>query len=331
MRQTAILCYSKDGLLSAETLTALYTDRTITDVALFTDGTPKALEWLKRLSDTRLLKDRPDLNLWIANTPKYELRVRDLQGNLSHPQYVYKEEDKIKWFCLVVANQYLKVHITDITSQSGTKAQLDDKTSATVCHISYRIWKLLELAEQELAFPAVVIDRMMRWTYNLTPQTIDIEQLRSDTNLRSLSYHPDRDMLEVEVAGQTYSTKLSILNQIYGDLILPHFNQIYGRRFHLEVAVVGSGGHETDPVAMSYGDLGRIVKDMMIYMVDRTIGAEEPIDPRDLLEFSKKVKIDAESCIHVPTHDALVQIVDQLLDDTVPGSIQNNIPNPIVS
>ena len=59
---------------------------------------------------------------------------------------------------------------------------------------------------------------------------------------------------------------------------------------------------ETDKIShqfvdMSYGELGRIVEDMMIYAKERKITSQDPIAPSDLINWARRVRIDDETCV----------------------------------
>jgi len=308
------LCFSKDGLLNPSSLTKIY-EEDIDTVVFFSDGSEGSVEKIKEFSTNPVFSLEKIKSVGIAKTPRFEMRVIHEDNSLSKPHYVIDDETKIKWLCSQIAAPHVEIFLSDITSQSKTQAKVDKKMTESICYLGYKLWSLLLIIEERLCFPAVVIDKMTKWTYNLTPQTIDVELLRKETGLMSLDYNSNTDLLSVDVADEIFQVKLSILNEIYGSLILPFFNKLYGRRLRISVSIVGSDTKKSEAVDMSYGELGRIIEQMKIYAKEKKISPDDIILPDDLIAFSKKVKLDEESCFWIKGNETLEEVVNANISD----------------
>ena len=303
MKRTTSLCFSKDGLINPESIKYL-SNKDIDTVVLFSDGSKDAYDYMRNFDFTSIINKVSYIG--VGKTPLYEMRVIHPDSTLSKPHYVYSEDVRTKWICSKICAHHIKVNISDITSQSKTQVHLDHIQTELMCYLAYKLWVALKAAEDRLCFPAVVIDKMTRWTYSLTPETIDIKLLRKEVGLKSLDYNSVTDLLSVSLGEDIFSVKLSVLNAFYTECILPLFNAIYGRRLRIQISFRGSEGQLCDSVDISYGELGRIVEEMHVYAREKKISSDTPIDPEDLLAFAKKVKIDEESCLW-PTHNQSIK------------------------
>lgn len=324
MKKTTSLCFTKDGILNPVGLKYISENAGVNTIVLFGDGSKEALHHICEFQTNPVFSLEKIRRVGIGLTPRWDLRVINNDGSISKPNYVHSDDLKTKWLCSKVAAPHVKIYLSDITSQSETQAELEQKQTETVCYLAHKLWTLLLIAEDRLCFPAVVIDRMTRWTYSLTPETIDIDLLKRETGLSTLSYNPDTDLLSVMVRDEEFMVKLTVLNEFYGSVILPFFNNIYGRRLRIAVAITGNGGDITDPVDMSYGELGRIIEEMRLYTKERLIDINHPMDPQDLLAFAKKVKIDDESCVWVAPRETVESTVEEHIGKLLSGNIVND-------
>lgn len=321
MKETTSLCFNSDGLINTKSIDFIL-NNDVHNVVLFSDGSEAAYRHIRDF-DVSQFTHKP-ISFGLGKTPLYEMRVIRPDGIISEPNYIYSEDVRIKWICSRICPYFIKLNISDISSKSNTQAELPHEQTEVVCYLAYRLWTLLKVAEDRLCFPAVVIDRMTRWTYTLTPNTIDIPLLQKEVGLSSLNYNPMTDLLTVMVGEEEFSVKLSVLNAFYGSHILPMFNSIYGRRIRIMATVVGSHGQNSDPVNMTYGELGRVVEEMSVFAKTKKITWDNPIDAQDLLAFAKKVKINDESCHWLPGQVALKDFVVHVRDDLVRLNADND-------
>lgn len=310
MKTTTSLCFSSEGLLNPESVNFLL-GKEVDTVVFFTDGSDAAYQQMRNF-DISLIQDKVKY-FAIGKLPLYDMRVVDTDGSLSKPHYVATEDIKIKWICSKICPHYVKISISDITSQSETQVQLDVQQTEVVCYLAYKLWSMMLQAEDRLCFPAIVIDRMTRWTYQLTPETIDIKYLKSKINLETLEYNSVTDQLSVSIGEEVFSVKLSVLNSFYGEFILPLFNSIFGRRLRILVSVAGNTGQFCEPVDMSYGELGRLIEELRSFTKETPINNSNPMTAQDLLTFAKKVKINEESCIWKRDNQPLLEFFDNNL------------------
>lgn len=324
MKKSLCLCFSDRGLFNRRDIKLIETYSAINTIVLASDGTEKSLEHIAKFQDNPILKRHGIQRVGIARTPKCEMRVISPEGVVSDPNYILAKEDENKWLCAKVAAPLVKIFLSDITSQGGTQALLEKEATETVCFLAHKLWSLLLIVEERLCFPAVVIDQMTRWTYQLTPNTIDIALLRRETGLKTLDYNSTSDILSVEVASEIFTVKLSVLNEVYGSLILPFFNRLYGRRLRMVVSIMTYGGHSTEPTEMSYGQLGSIIEGMRVYVKKRDITNDDPIHIRSLFEWAKKVRIDDESCIWLTPNETLSSVIEAHRDQFVSASIEEH-------
>lgn len=321
MKPTTSLCFSSEGLLNPKAISYI-SSQDIERVALFTDGSEAAYQHLQKFDFKEIENLVPHIGL--GNIPLYELRVIGLDGTPSRPNYVFTEEDRMRWICSNICSPFLTISVSDISSQSTTEVKLDKKQTEHVCYLSYLLWSNMRVAEDKLCFPAAAIDTMSRLTYHLTANTIDIPMLRRETGLETLTYTPNDDMLSLEVAGELFSVKMSVLDEFYGSFILPIFNKILGRRMRIRVSVFGAEGHFSEPNDMSYGQLGRLVEELSAYAQIRKVTADTPMDPQDLIAFAKKVKIDGASCLWPNADQTITDLVSACHDQIVRTNTHNN-------
>lgn len=314
MKDTTNLCFSKDGVINPKALDYI-TSRGIESVVLFSDGSQEAFDRLSQFDTASLgpLVTR----IGIGFTPLYEMRVAHPNGSVSDPNYVYSEDVRIRWICSMICSHFIKVNLSDVTSRVVTQAELDPKATEVVCYLAYRLWTVLKQAEDRLHFPAMVLDTLTRFTYYLTKETIDVPTLRRKSGLDTLSYNHVTDVLSVVVGNEEFIVKLSILNDLYGELILPIFNLIYGRRMRIVTSVMGFDGQFSEPSDMTYGQLGRVVEEMEMFSRCREVSAESPLDASDLLSFVKKVSLNDESCVWVSSSQDFQQTLHRYKDQLV--------------
>jgi hypothetical protein len=270
---------------------------------------------MKQFSDHEILKSGPVKHIAINRTPKFEMRVDKGDGSLSDPHYLYESNSKDKWFCSKVASPHFSIAISDITSATANYTQLDKDAKEALCFLAHKLWTIMLLVEERLCFPAIAIDAMTKWTYNLSFDTIDIELLRKETGLSTLDYNPKTDILEITVGQDVFFVKLTVLNEVYGTLILPLFRSLKGRRLKISVALHSNAGEVGESSEMTYGQLGRLIESMRVYVREKPIDVNNPIHKDDLLEWAKRVEIDAESCIWLGEGETLSSAIDSLTDE----------------
>lgn len=328
MTKTIRLCFSQSGILNPSQLKALDPKQGVDELIFFGDGSAEALTYIQNYSDNPILQQNNIRKIGIGITPRYDLRVLAQDGSASLPNYVWDDETRNKWFCTKVAAPHVEIHLSDISSQSKTEVKLDRELTEKICYRSHMLWKLMLIVEARLSFPAMVIDRMTRWTYNLTPHTIDIELLRKETNVPSLDYSPMTDLLSMELAGETFTVKLSTLNEVYGQLVLPIFNSIQGRRHRMSVAVLQRDGQFSDSMDMSYGELGRYIESMSIYTKEEIIDRDHPMNPLDLIKFVERVEINDHTTIWVEQGDSLASTIETHRHRILFRSVGNDTEDP---
>jgi hypothetical protein len=306
MKKTASLCFNGTGLLNPEAIDFISNNPDIKDIVLFGDGSLEAfrevIKAYKELSTTTTNR------IGLGKTPAYELRVVNQDGSLSRPNYVYSDDVRIQWLCTKVCAPHMHIHLYNSTMDNATKVKLTRKQTENVCFLAYKLWDLILTVEDRLAFPAVVIEKLIEYTYYLTDNTMDIKKLRKETGIESLDYNTMTDLLSVEVLGDIFFVKLSVLNALYGELILPFFRDICGRKLSIDVSVVGISHRSEDVVTMSYGMLGRTMDEMKIGCRERPLSNTSLLDPIDLVMFAKKVKIDDETCLWVDEETSIETI-----------------------
>lgn len=329
MKTSTSLCFTAEGLINPQALRFVKHKEHIDTVVLVGDGSEQAFERIKSFCEENILTELKGKDLYLCKTPRHEMRVDKGDGDLSDPHFLYESNSKEKWFCGKVAAPHFNIAITDITSSNKTQTQLDREAKEALCFLAYRMWQIILLVEERLAFPAVAIDLMTKYTYNLHRNTIDVELLRKETGLTTLSYNPDTDMLQIEITGEVFVVKLSILNEVYGTLILPLFRSLKGRRLNILVSVQGQSDQVSEDSEMTYGQLGRLIDTMKIYIRERDIDADHPINKDDLIEWAKRVKIHDESCIMVSNSngESISEIIDRYKSDMVFRSERDNLIN----
>lgn len=324
MKKSTSLCFTKDGLINPHSLKFVQNNNHIDTLILFGDGSTQSLEQMKLFSDHEILKSGLVKHIAINRTPKFEMRVNKGDGNLSDPHYLYENDSKDKWFCSKVASPHFSISISDITSPSTSLTQLDKEAKDAICFLSHKLWTIMLLVEERLCFPAVAIEAMTKWTYNLSFDSIDIELLRKETGLTTLDYNPNTDLLEITIGQETFVVKLTVLNETYGTLILPLFRSLKGRRLQISVALHSSTGEVSEASEMSYGQLGRIIESMRVYVHEKPIDVNNPISKKDLLEWAKRVDINDESCIWLGEGETISSAITSLQAELLHNNQSNN-------
>lgn len=309
MTKTVSLVFSQAGILNPSQVKVINGGTEPVDVLLFGNGSIEALEQMKAFYRESELDYKKVNRIGVGFTPLYDLRVVDKSGEVSLPNYVYDEDTRNKWFCANIAAPHIEILMSDITSQSQTQVKLDDDLNQMFCYKSYSLWKLLQVIEDKLCFPAIVLDKLARWTNRLKPQTMDVDFLRKETGVSSLDYNSTSDLLSMTIGEDIYTVKLSVLNDVYGKMILRQYNALYGRRLRIAVSILGASGTVTDPVDMSYGELGRIIEGMSIYTKETKIDAYHPMSSQDLVEFVKRVEIHDQTCIWADKGQSLLTVI----------------------
>lgn len=331
MKKSTSLCFTNTGLVNPHSLKFIRNKDYIDTVILFGDGSEEALEQIKAFQNNDIFDTGTIKHVGICKTPKFEMRVDNGDGVLSDPHYLYEQDSKDKWFCGKVASPHFSIAISDVTSPNGTQTVLDREAKEALCFLAHRMWSIMLMVEERLAFPASAIDLMTKWSYNLTPQTIDIELLRKETGLSTLEYNDQTDLLSVEIAGDIFFVKLSVLNETYGTLILPLFRSLKGRRLVISVALHGSSGELSEYTEMTYGQLGRIIETMRVYIRERKIDKDNLIPKDDLLEWAKRVKPNDESCIWVEPGSSISETVETYREEFVFDSVVDNSDSQVLS
>lgn len=311
------LIFSGAGVLNPSQIKVINGESDPVDVIIFGDGSSAAFSQIEEFAKKNDLLPNKVNKFGLGLSPLYDLRVINRSGEVSLPNYVYDYDTKVKWFCAQIAAPHLEILLSDVTSISQTQVKVDDDLKTTICYKSYTLWKMLQVIESQLDFPAVVIDKMTRWTQKLTPNTIDIDLLRKETGIESLDYNSTSDLLSIVVNDDIHTVKLSLLNDVYKNIILRQFNALFGRRLRISVSIINSSGVLTDPVDVSYGELGRIIDGMDIYTKVTTITDSSPMKPQDLIAFVKRVEINEHTCIWVEPGQSLLASIQSNKDQLV--------------
>jgi hypothetical protein len=291
MKTSASICYTREGLYNPEAF-AYVNDNSIQELVLFTDGSEEAFSFM---CEDILKGDKfSDKKIGLGKTPLYELRVINHEGNLSSPNYVYDDTVRLKWICAKVCSPHLEINLykTPESFEEMSRSQIDNIT-----YMSYRLYNLINSAEDRLAFPAVILDKLAPHTYYLTPETMDIKKVREKTGLTNLEYSSQTNLLSIDILGDAFVVSLKTLNDLYGELILPFFNKLYGRKFKMDVKVRNNPSYPNEFIRMTYWELGRLIEEMRIGSSERRITSTSLIDPSDLIKFAKKVRINETSCL----------------------------------
>ncbi len=323
MTSIKYLLFSSKGLLNPGVLTSLedYAQtQHISKLLLIGDGSSMAVEHMRQLQLNQLPRQIEQIG--IMPTPRYAMRIKKFDGTLSGPHYLYKGNDRLKWICSQICSYMMEIHLIDTGSQSSTEVLLDEKQTDLVCYMSYRLWSVLKLVEDRYCFPAIVVDRLLRYSYHMTKQTMDIDFLRQEIGIASLNYDERTDLLSVSVSDEEYTIKLSVLNEVYDKLLLPIFNSMYGRRLHMRVAMLNHEGPPSEKITTTYGELGRHVEDLRRFVAEDPITADHPITEQDLVVYARKLRLDEEESFWMPRQDDFDLFLKEHYDLLVPQLVQ---------
>jgi hypothetical protein len=292
MTQTATLCFTKDGLINLESIAKLPGD-SIETMAFFIDGTEEAFDRLAQFNVDAL---PPSISkIAIGRTPMFEMRVQNRNDEISAPHYIDNEDVRMQWVCRHICAHYLNISMSHV-GDDATMVALDPEQVENICYLAYRIWSKLKVIEDRTRFPAILLDRLLPFTYYLTRETMDINALNRELGVALLRYNSHSDMLSTDFGEDTFTVSAGMLNHIFAEEILPLFTKIGGRKYKLQVALTELSGAASELSDVRYGELGRHVEQMARYARERRITHESPLSPEDLIARSQKVRIDAETC-----------------------------------
>lgn len=319
MSATKYLLFTEKGIINPGTLSSLedYVQaQNISRLLLIGDGSARSVEYMRHLQ----IKNLPNQieQIGIMPTPRYEMRIKKFDGTLSLPHYLYKSEDRLKWICSQICSYMMAIHLIDTGSQSSTEVLLDEKQTELICYLSYRLWTVLKLAEDRYCFPAIIIDRLMRYSYHMTQETMDIDLLRKEIGIESLNYDYNSDLLSVQIRDDEYNIKLSVLNEVYGKLLLPIFNSMYGRRLHMRVTMLNHEGHPSEKINMTYGELGRHVEDLRRFVQETPINQDHLMSEQDLNIYARKLRLDEKESHWMERDDDFEAFLTKHYDLIVP-------------
>jgi hypothetical protein len=320
MRATTSIYFTKDGLSNPEAADFFLANR-IETLVVFSDGSQEAYDHITRYDFSKLV--RSPTQLAFARVPLWDLRMRGPDGAISQPNYVFSDQNRVDWLCRNICAPLIEISIFDVSKGDTTKTQMTRTQVELMCDMAYGFWGLLKVAESHLGFPAIVIDALTRETRSLSRQAMDIEQLRRETGLNTLDYNDNSDTLSVTIASEIFTVKLSVLDAFFKNYILPFFNKNLGRRYRLEVSIVGIMEQGRVAQQMSYGELGRQLEQMEGLIKQYRITATSPMRLEDLVLYSKKVSIHVESCLFGQREQAihdLIQDAEKILVHPTEGS-----------
>ena len=288
MKRIPWLCFNAEGIINPDTLKQIEQDNT-DSVILSHNGTTAGLEQLCRVK----LGIFPEsvTKIGIAKTPEYEVRAVGPEGNLTAPLYFLNEDVRDLWFCNTIIAEELEISIRERSRKSDTWAILPDDMSGSQAYLALRLWKLMEVIDKQLAFPAAVIERLIDHTYYLTKGSMDINHLRQKTGIEKLSYNSILGVVTLEVGGELYSVGLDVLNHAYGEIILPYYRSIKGRNRRLAIRAKNHADGVM-PTEMSFGILGKLVSDRRCAYREKVIGDNHPISDEDLLLYAQEADND---------------------------------------
>lgn len=305
MKASASLCYNSQGLINTDAVEYIEKNN-INKVVLFTDGSEEALE---RLVEHVVMEDYlKGKTIGLGKVPLYELRVVNQEGHISSPNYVYDEKVKLEWLCAKVCAPHLNINMY---KKNERYQELTRKQIENICYLSYKLFNLINTAENRLAFPAVILDRLAPYTYYLTPETMNIKEVREKTGLHSLEYNSDTLMLTIDILGDVSTVKITLLNDLYGELILPFFNKLYGRKVRIDVKGNDLTCCPHEFTKMTYWELGRLVESMRIGSSERKITTTSLIESSDLIKFAKKVEINDTSCLWLDGTKTIQEVIEE--------------------
>ena len=294
MKTIGSICFTAEGVANPEALEYIKNNQ-IDSVVLFGDGTQEALVHMSEF-DTKSLPTHVK-RVGVGRTPIYEMRVHNADGTPSSPSYFYDRDVQIRWICTKVCAPHMEIHVCDISSTSCTQVLLDKDSTADICYVGYKFWSLLQVVESRFVFPAVMLDALSKFTYFLTPKTMDVYKLRKLTNVESLNYSHDSDILSFSIRDDIFTIKMSVLNETYGNIILPYLRKIGGRKLRISVTVKDFPNLNGTKDNLTISSLGNLVDDMRLGCSQKNVCVSTPIEASDLILFAKKVKIDDETCI----------------------------------
>ncbi len=267
-------------------------------VVIFSDGSNEALKTISKMDISRY--DKSIKNIGIMQTPLYECRVLNSFGETSNPTFLMNEEDIDKWFCTRVASPHFEIYVRSNGSESKTHSKLNKGQTVAICYMVSKLYQSVMTVEDQLAFPASVIDSLVFHSDKLHSNTLTTEDLIEMTGLNEISYNSKSDSIQYNFNEDIFSVRRDLLKKIFDENISELTNIVKLLAIDIldmQIKVVGLTEYNDNIVRMSPSELGRLVESFRKSCIVKTISEKNPIDNTDLLKYIPRAIVTDKNSI----------------------------------
>jgi hypothetical protein len=289
-------------------------------VVFFTDGSEEAYTYL---SSEILSPSWEKKRIGVIRTPQFQIQV-DGPTDRSHPHFVLTEDLVIRWLIRHLVIPRVSVALHDKMGAVWDSIPLDEGDQESLFYHSYKLWRLLLCAESRLVFPAVVLDYLLSYSVLMKADVFDIKRVQQETGLTGLDYHGLSQTLSITIGGDIKTVTLSTLDALFGMILLPYLNRLYGRRFLAVTSLLNDDKTVSQKQTLTMGRLGELVTRVMQTSVITRIEADNPIAASDGLLYMQKAVLDDTSCLWAGPDDDLSSWLETLHPHLVPRHTDAN-------
>lgn len=202
--------------------------------AYFSDGSAASRAALNKIA--RRKKKRGDTSGVVIQHPTYTLEITKTTGkelSVENPIYAW---DIIELFGVVEREIYcdLDFYVQSTKVENTPPVKLEGKSLATFMVLVEMLFGHLEQFEEKINTPVTVLEKLLRYTYYLSPESNDWNALAAEAGFDSVVYEPDYDVVRITCAGQTYPVKRPLLG-IFANIVAPIVTKLLYRSSQLYV------------------------------------------------------------------------------------------------
>ena len=168
----------------------------------------------------------------IVAPPYYEIKsARDTKKAM----FVRDQSDIVQWNAEVLYEPYFKIDIADIYNAMQPKT-LEGKEYAAFAEVVTKIGIAFDNLSEEMSINPLILEGLARCTGVLSPETMDVEHIRTTLGADRVVYERDTNTLIITIGGDEY-VPLFLVPERIRDEVLPLLHMI---KWHLWIAYVST-------------------------------------------------------------------------------------------
>lgn len=195
----------------------------------FHDGTTRSKLKLKQLAQKK--KKRHDDVGTVIEPPTYKVTFVTPPTPTSvlpkSPVYVW---DILGVFDLMVREVYssLDFYIQSTKVENTPKVKIDGRFLSVYLLLVDQLFSYLEMFEAKTNVPVAVLDKLIRYTAYLSPESNAWDLLAEEAGFDKVVYEPDYDVVQITCAGSLYPIKRLLLKE-FSEKVAPFVTKLLYR------------------------------------------------------------------------------------------------------